>query len=542
MQCPSCGSEQLDTEVVCQACGELLTLSSEELARVERYRLSTRTEILCVMFCDISGFTSIADRSMTLSSNILAMHMIMCQSILERDGAGEIVNTAGDGVLAVFANPATATERALEMQAILYHRRAGTLRDERLQRAFQQANLEFIPSSPDGIYQVHTGMHLGIVTRGGRTSRDVFGHNVNIACRVCNLAGPGQIYMTEAVYDNARLIIGDRDNVSWQVWKDMPIRGVAAPMTVVGVAQQPYQTITMPRGMKETEETRRWSLPNPMLAGIGAGLLLLLVGIILGVMHLQRSGSKTALATVKPGVTEHVTQIIIPQIGDNEDTSATATALAVSSATLSVLSEPDINHSTSALPTIPETTPSTTATVDEGTIEAELRDLPETVEKSGTVIQFINGQQTISGKVLVTGGAEAVLVAVAVGQVIPPQGGMSLLIDGNSDGKLQSANSLPYGDVVLGANSPSAIKKTQRYAVLANGQPGNVLTPPLGVVARSVHKNNQACWLFRIPLSELGVTSGSIAQLRLHLWPSGVQGMLYAYPAENSALQEIKIP
>jgi predicted ATPase/class 3 adenylate cyclase/Tfp pilus assembly protein PilF len=278
MLCPACHSRQTGQSLTCDHCGALLNLSSQELGLVERFRLRAQTEMLCIIFCDISGYTRISSHDHALATRLLTLHHTLTRIVCERDHAGEVVNTAGDGVLAVFANPATAVERALELQAATWHFQHNTLPPELL-RPLLAAKVDLTPLPPGETYALHAGLHLGLVTRGGQTARDVFGHNVNVACRLCSMAGPNQIYVTASVYENARLILGEQADLYWQVWEHLPVRGLSQPVDIIGAARSPYATITPPRGVA----------PRGMAGTLAA---------ILKKVGLQRS---TPAQPVKPG-------------------------------------------------------------------------------------------------------------------------------------------------------------------------------------------------------------------------------------------------
>jgi class 3 adenylate cyclase len=47
-------------------------------------------------------------------------HDALLTNIITQDGAGRIVKSTGDGLLAVFSRPSTAVERAIEMQGRLW--------------------------------------------------------------------------------------------------------------------------------------------------------------------------------------------------------------------------------------------------------------------------------------------------------------------------------------------------------------------------------------------------------------------------------------
>jgi class 3 adenylate cyclase len=555
MRCPSCGAEQPDTELVCMECNNYLNLSEEELDRVERYRLSTHTELLCVMFCDISGFTTIANQSLGQSQRILALHGAIVQTEVERDRGGEIVNTAGDGVLAVFANPATATECALRIHEATFRYYERTLDDPALLAALQVRGIKRTPAEHDVAHHVHVGMHLGIVTRGGRTSRDVFGHNVNIACRVCDLGGPGQTYMSPPVYDNARLIIGDRLDLRWLAWEELPIRGIATPMTAVGVAQHPYYQILPPRGIKPAKAASRVKVPLA-LAAVGLVAALLAGGVVATVM--ARRNGQTALRLPLPRpiaarLGEEALPPIVASVAEPVAEEAPAPEsenppTATDPATTAPVLTGDANAASSGTVTTPVLTPPDKATppateepVKAPAMDPDIRAYFPHLLKAGTSIELGDGKGKIPGTLMVIRAKRALLVAVGVEEQTTAESQLALVFDGNRDGKLQSEAVSPYLDLLVSAAGPGAETPLVLLALL-DGAPGDPLEIS-GVAGKVVPHSTRTVWMFRIPYDELGVTSGMRVNFRIDYTADKDTPTVHHPPsAEGKALREIMIP
>ncbi|HEY3376759.1 MAG TPA: adenylate/guanylate cyclase domain-containing protein [Armatimonadota bacterium] len=556
MRCPSCRALQPDDEQICLKCGELLTLPPEALERVEQYRLSTHTELLCVMFCDVSGFTGISARSLPQSQQILALHLALMQALIERDGAGEIVNTAGDGVLAVFANPATATECALALHAAAHRYTHGGLAEDALAAVLQPAGIRLAPEADEVPYQIHIGLHLGIVTRGGRTSRDIFGHNVNVACRLCSLAGPGQTYLSDPVYENARLILGDRHEIKWQVWKEYPLRGVATPITVVGVAFPPFSVIHPPKSLTRIF----WRPLMTRYAAIWIPVVIL-VAVLLGGMAGQWIASRNPLPAPLPpttapaatttevtapaqtdevppltAVTTEPSEAPPPTVADANGATPTTPAAdtAGTAAAGTPTAVPPSGRSTSEPPPASGLTPPTPAAE-----AAELAHQREAWLKGASALQFSEGVTTLPGFINLVrsrDGQTFMLVAGLEGKV-EPQAAMALVLDGNNDGKLSSQATAPYGDVLLSCGGPDAKPDSQRYQALLNGQPGAGLLVASGVSAQAFALGNRTVWAFHVPYHELGVVSGATIKFQLRYWPSGATGPLYQHPNGTESRQ-----
>jgi class 3 adenylate cyclase len=117
-------------------------------------------------------------------------HDRLVAEIVARGGAGEVIKSTGDGVLALFEKPSVAVERALEIQ----------------DRLREHPHVS-----------VRIGLDCGEVkleTVNGQVA-DVFGRHVDWAWRAMELARDGRVCVTRGVYTDAASWIGDRD-IAWK--------------------------------------------------------------------------------------------------------------------------------------------------------------------------------------------------------------------------------------------------------------------------------------------------------------------------------------
>jgi class 3 adenylate cyclase len=129
------------------------------------------TTVLITDIVDSTGTaTRLGDRRWR---EVLADHYTACRAQVDRS-AGELVNTTGDGVVAIFDGPARAVRAAIAIQAV---------------------------ARASGI-AVRAGLHTGECERLGD---GLAGVAVHIAARVCALAGAGDVMTTGTVRD---LVIG----------------------------------------------------------------------------------------------------------------------------------------------------------------------------------------------------------------------------------------------------------------------------------------------------------------------------------------------
>jgi adenylate cyclase len=123
-----------------------------------------------VAFTDIVGFTEFtADHGDADALVVLDLQDRIVRETLA--GAGRIVKTLGDGVMLWFGDPVTGLGTCLE------------LRDR-----FEAA------ATDDAPLWVRMGLHWGCPTARGD---DLVGHDVNLAARIVDVAGPGELLVSE---------------------------------------------------------------------------------------------------------------------------------------------------------------------------------------------------------------------------------------------------------------------------------------------------------------------------------------------------------
>jgi adenylate cyclase len=130
-------------------------------------------EPLAILFTDLVGFSDWAleagdDTALEL---LRTVGRTVDPAIKERDGL--IVKRLGDGVMAVFGDAAPAVDAALEAS-----------------RAVGEIQLDGY--SP----QLRAGIHFG---KPRKLGSDYFGVDVNVAARVADAAGPGEVLISESV-------------------------------------------------------------------------------------------------------------------------------------------------------------------------------------------------------------------------------------------------------------------------------------------------------------------------------------------------------
>ncbi len=204
--CANCGEENPERFRLCGFCGTpfAATEASQEVRKT-----------VTVVFWDLVGSTSLGE-SMDSESlrEILHRYFEAMQAVLERHG-GAVEKFIGDAIMAVFGLPrlreddaVRAVRAALEMQAAL-----ATLNVE-LEKGWGIALAN------------RTGVNTGEVVAGDVTAgqRLVTGDTVNVAARLEQTAGPGEVLLGELTY---RLV---RDVVEVDAVAPLDLKGKSEPV------------------------------------------------------------------------------------------------------------------------------------------------------------------------------------------------------------------------------------------------------------------------------------------------------------------------
>jgi len=158
-------------------------LTDGDLEKVERFSTAKHSPVLVIFFDDMKGSAALKQHLTTIEDEeafqqLRREHDRLLTEIIARDHAGEVVKSTGDGLLAVFAEPSTAVDRALEIQ----------------QKLLKHPHL-----------RVRIGMDMGQVRveSAGGVQRDLFGRHVDWAARAESLSDAGHILVTRGVYTDA---------------------------------------------------------------------------------------------------------------------------------------------------------------------------------------------------------------------------------------------------------------------------------------------------------------------------------------------------
>jgi len=137
-------------------------------------------KLTAIMFTDIYGYSRMMSRDENKAIQLLTIH----DSILEKSiqsHKGQIIKKIGDSILAEFNSSIEALSCAVEIQTALKDYCESKSEDEKI--------------------IIRIGIHVGDVIV---KDNDIFGEGVNVASRLEQMADPGGICLSNAVYESAK--------------------------------------------------------------------------------------------------------------------------------------------------------------------------------------------------------------------------------------------------------------------------------------------------------------------------------------------------
>ncbi len=217
-------------------------------------------KLAAILHADVAGYSRLmgADEEATFK-RLTEYRALMSDRINRR--AGEVVDTAGDSLLAVFSSVMDATNCALEVQHLLKNRNAELPPDRRL--------------------EFRMGIELGDVLQQDDA---VYGDGVNVAARIQALAEPGGICVSDA----ARRAVSKQLPVSFESLGEHAVKNIAEPVRVFRLVPQadwlPSQIDSRPVSRKA-----RISILSIVVVG---GLMAALAGLLAVWVLSQKDTSK----------------------------------------------------------------------------------------------------------------------------------------------------------------------------------------------------------------------------------------------------------
>jgi len=175
--------------------------------------------IVTLLFTDLVGSTALTERlGDDVAEGIKRTHFRLLREAVQTHG-GEEVKNLGDGLMVVFNSAVEAVACAVEMQ-----------------RGVERYNRRPATTQPLG---VRIGLHLGEPIR---EQDDYFGGAVNVAKRLCDAAGTGQILASDLVRGLARA----RAEVEFRRLDAIDLKGISEPVEPFEVVWSPDRGSELP--------------------------------------------------------------------------------------------------------------------------------------------------------------------------------------------------------------------------------------------------------------------------------------------------------
>jgi diguanylate cyclase (GGDEF)-like protein len=147
--------------------------------------------VVTALFCDICGFTGIAEQLPPRAVlELLNTYFPVIAQIVQRHG-GTLEKYIGDAILAIWGAPRASNDDVVHALTAAVE----------IQKAVHELAKTHVPP-----LEVHIGLHSGpaVAANIGADAISLFvivGDTTNLASRVCNLAGPGEIVLSSGTVD-----------------------------------------------------------------------------------------------------------------------------------------------------------------------------------------------------------------------------------------------------------------------------------------------------------------------------------------------------
>jgi serine/threonine protein kinase/class 3 adenylate cyclase len=187
-------------------------LTAHDVQAADEFRRRHQVSVLTVLFTDIEDSTSLLEKLGEREyARLRGQHDRLVRSAIERE-AGICIKQLGDGFLAVFSEPSSAVECAMEIQ----------------KNITRQLGL-----------RVRIGLDMGqvAVEKAGGVARDVFGRFVNRAARIMSVAKGGHTLCSYSVWESAVGWIS-ADTIVWREWGTVTLKGFEKEVVVYEFYQE----------------------------------------------------------------------------------------------------------------------------------------------------------------------------------------------------------------------------------------------------------------------------------------------------------------
>ncbi len=211
------------------------------------------------LFCDLRDYTAFAETNGDrAAADLLTAYRVLVREALASTGGGEI-RTEGDSFYVVFSSLSAAVRCGLAI----------------VETAARSSSEE--PARP---IRVGVGIHAGESVEDG----DGFvGSAVNVAARVCSVAAPGEVLVTDTVRSLVRTTL----DVSFRSRGRPRLKGIAEPYELFAVSPTTVAS-RVTRAGSRSSGLRRWRY---IAAGAGVVVIIGLVGPLAGLVLMRPTGT-----------------------------------------------------------------------------------------------------------------------------------------------------------------------------------------------------------------------------------------------------------
>lgn len=201
------------------------------------------------LFADLRGYTAYVERAGDAAAvELLERYRVLVRGVIAGHDGAEI-RTEGDSFYVVFPSPSAAVRAGL---------------------GIVEAAAADAADHPDHPIAVGVGIHAG---ESAETAEGYVGSAVNLAARICSLAGPGEVLVSETV----RSLVRTSLEVSFEPRGRRSLKGVSEPVELFAVrlADGPAAT--------RSAIGRRGQVPRLAFAAVGVAAIALVAGGALAV-------------------------------------------------------------------------------------------------------------------------------------------------------------------------------------------------------------------------------------------------------------------
>jgi class 3 adenylate cyclase len=162
---------------------------------------SINRRLAAILAADIAGYSRLMGEDEDATVAALKSHQAVVLPLVSRYG-GQVIDTAGDGILAEFPSVINATECAVEIQTVMAMRN------------------ESVPLQRRMLFRI--GINLGDVIHD--ESR-IYGDGVNVAARLEGIAEPGGVCISRQVYEQVNHTLKGTESLGPRALKSARVGG-----------------------------------------------------------------------------------------------------------------------------------------------------------------------------------------------------------------------------------------------------------------------------------------------------------------------------